>query len=62
MIGKNSNLRQTLLQYFHETLVGGHLGVQATYQRIAAIFLLKGNVESSQGIYKDMQCVPKIQT
>ena len=47
-IGNSTNLRTTLLQSLHASAVGGHSGIQATYQRVKRIFYwpqLKRDVE-----------------
>jgi hypothetical protein len=41
-LGTNSQLQQTILQSVHDSSVGGHSGVQATYQRLHRNFAWTG--------------------
>lgn len=41
-LGKNSMLKRTTLQEFHETPIGGHAGVERTYIRLSANFYWSG--------------------
>jgi hypothetical protein len=41
-IGENSSLRTRLISAFHDTPLGGHSSVQATYIRIKKLFCWKG--------------------
>jgi predicted metal-dependent hydrolase len=41
-IGSNSALQTKLINTFHSTAVGGHSGIQATYQRIKNMFVWPG--------------------
>jgi hypothetical protein len=41
-IGDNSALRTKLISAFHDTPLGGHSGVQATYIHIKKLFYWKG--------------------
>jgi hypothetical protein len=48
-VGSNSGLQTKIISAFHSSPIGGHSGIQATYQRIKKIFTwpgLKGAVES----------------
>lgn len=37
-VGASTNMRLTLLENFHQSAIGGHSGVKATYQRIKRVF------------------------
>lgn len=37
-MGASTNMRLTLLENFHQSALGGHSGVKATYQRIKRVF------------------------
>jgi predicted metal-dependent hydrolase len=41
-VGDNSALKTRLMNAFHSTVLGGHLGIQATYYRIKKLFQWKG--------------------
>lgn len=41
-VGNNSALRTKLIAAVHDSVLGGHSGVQATYQRIKKLFTWKG--------------------
>ena len=37
-IGANAGLQTKIIQAFHATPIGGHSGIQATYQRVQRLF------------------------
>lgn len=41
-VGGNSSLREQILKQIHESNLGGHFGVQGTYQRVKLVFLWPG--------------------
>ena len=41
-LGANSALQTKLISAFHASTVGGHSGIQATYQRLKRLFAWKG--------------------
>jgi hypothetical protein len=41
-IGANSALRTKLIAALHDSAIGGHSGIQATYQRVNKVFYWKG--------------------
>lgn len=41
-IGANQALRTKLISAFHASAVGGHSGIQATYQRVRKLFVWTG--------------------
>jgi hypothetical protein len=49
MVGSNTQLRQKLIEALHSSVVGGHSGMRASYQRVKQIFYwpgMKKDVES----------------
>ena len=42
VVGKDVTLQLQLLELFHSSGLGGHLGIHATYQRLSAILYWKG--------------------
>lgn len=42
VIGSHGELREKLINEFHNTALGGHSGVQVTYHRLKALFYWKG--------------------
>jgi hypothetical protein len=49
LVGNNSGLQTKIIAAFHSTALGGHSGIQATYQRVKKLFTwpgLKAPVES----------------
>jgi hypothetical protein len=38
-IGNNSTLQTKLISNFHASALGGHSGIQATYQRLKKMFI-----------------------
>lgn len=54
-IGANSSLQTKLIAAFHSSAIGGHSGVQATYQRVKKLFIWAGLKESVEEFVQ--QCV-----
>jgi hypothetical protein len=50
-IGSNSTLQTKLITAFHSSAVGGHSGVDATYQRIKRLFVWTGLKSPFQALY-----------
>jgi hypothetical protein len=41
-VGQNSSLRTKLISVLHDSVLGGHSGILATYQRVKKVFYWKG--------------------
>lgn len=41
VVGNERELREVILLHFHSSSVGGHSGINATYQRVCTIFYWK---------------------
>lgn len=54
-IGANAGLQNKLIQAFHASALGGHSGMQATYQRLNKLFAWTGLKAAVQDVVK--QCV-----
>ena len=54
-VGINAGLQTKTIHAFHASVVGGHLGMQATYERIYKLFLWKGMKQDVENFVK--QCV-----
>ena len=57
MLGKDSTLKKAPLKEFHETLIGGHTGIQRTYIQLAANFFLGMDEKGCEGISWPMFCM-----
>jgi hypothetical protein len=55
LIGHNATLQTKLITSFHGPAIGGHSGIQATYQRLKKMFYLQGMKQDVQNFIK--QCV-----
>jgi hypothetical protein len=41
-VGSNSEIQAKIIQAFHSSAIGGHSGIQATFQKIQKLFCWKG--------------------
>lgn len=54
-IGDNSALRTKLIAAMHDSALGGHLGIQASYQRVKKLFYWKGLKVDVENFIKQCQ-------
>lgn len=55
MVGQNVGLQTKLIAAFHSSAVGGHSGIQATYQRIKRLFYWQGIKNDVETFVKQCQ-------
>ncbi|GMI67905.1 hypothetical protein HRI_000459800 [Hibiscus trionum] len=53
VVGSVSDVKKELLNFFHNSMVGGHSGVTATIQRISAVLYWKGMKKDVKGWVRD---------
>lgn len=41
VVGKDDKIRREILQHYHDSALGGHSGINATYRRISGVFYWK---------------------
>lgn len=54
-VGANSGLHTKLIESFHASPVGGHSGIQATYQRVKKLFCWEGIKQDVQNFVQQCQ-------
>lgn len=54
-VGANSGLHSKLIEAFHASPIGGHSGIQATYQRVKKLFQWHGIKQDVQTFVQQCQ-------